>query len=166
MELKIIPSRFALLHLPTTFRIILIAMMQTMPFIPELQISAIALMIIAMGVTDENAISATVSPNGIIMHGKGTPLTLTANSGGGINYQWVKGTVILRGLQIKLFACKNGCLQSERNKLVQLCFYSSAASVTIVITTLQLCCTRHLNSCSTGSVVLQANSGLGYMYHG
>lgn len=118
------------------------------------------------GITDENAISASISPAGIVSVCKGSDFLLTANSGNGLSYQWMKGKKAIAGATNQTYApAKTASYTVIETNAYDCSSTSTAASVTLVnnpvatITPL-----GSLNICGTNSVVLQANGGLGYTY--
>ena len=118
------------------------------------------------GITDENAIVASVAPSGPLNVCKGTDLILTANSGSGIAYQWVKGKNDIAGATNPTYAPTKTASYSVKETNGFNCSSTSAkVSVTMVnnpvaaITPL-----GSLDICSAGSVTLQATPGFGLTY--
>ena len=118
------------------------------------------------GVIDENAITGTVSPSGLAVFCQGGSVTLTANSGAGISYQWQKNTKNLVGATNQTYVVNaTGNYRVKETNSFSCASTSAFTSVskssypTATITAL-----GNLNICHTGSVVLQANSGAGYTY--
>ncbi|MCY7411093.1 MAG: T9SS type A sorting domain-containing protein [Chitinophagales bacterium] len=117
-------------------------------------------------VIDENAITATVSPSGSVAICSGKSLLLTANSGAGINYQWLKNGANILGATTQTYSAKKAAdyKVSETNSFG--CAATSAVT-TLVVNSLPVSTITplgNLDICSTGSVVLQANSGTGLTY--
>jgi acetyl esterase/lipase len=112
------------------------------------------------GITDENAITATISPANSSTACNGTPVTLTANTGTAISYQWKKGSVAISGATNSTFTTTiaNTYKVTETNSYG---CSSTSASTTISIgrapnaTVTPL---SNLDICKTGSVVLQATN--------
>lgn len=116
-------------------------------------------------VIDENAINATVSPAGTVAICSGS-LVLTANSGTGLTYQWLKNGANISGATIQTYSAKKAAdyKVSETNSFS--CASTSAAT-TLVVNSLPAATIiplGNLDICATGSVVLQANSGTGLTY--
>lgn len=118
------------------------------------------------GIIDENAIGAYVSPVGNISICRGVALILSANSGPGITYQWLKNGGSISGASAQTYApTKPASYSVSESNSFGCNSVSAAASVTVLsspaptITPL-----GNLDICSTGSVVLHANSGAGYLY--
>ncbi|MBK6483056.1 MAG: putative metal-binding motif-containing protein [Chitinophagaceae bacterium] len=118
------------------------------------------------GVTDENAINATVTPSGSLNVCKETNLTLTANSGAGITYQWVKGKNNIEGATNQTYSpAKTASYFVKETNAFNCSSTSAKVSVTMVnnpvaaITPL-----GSLDICSAGSVTLQATPGFGLTY--
>jgi hypothetical protein len=118
------------------------------------------------GITDENAIVASVAPSGPLNVCKGTDLILTANSGSGIAYQWVKGKNDIAGATNPTYAPTKTASYSVKETNAFNCSSTSAkVSVTMVnnpvaaITPL-----GSLDICGGGSVTLQATTGFGLTY--
>ncbi|HYV92291.1 MAG TPA: MopE-related protein [Chitinophagales bacterium] len=118
------------------------------------------------GVIDENAITATISPEGTVTVCKGTKVTLTANGGSGISYQWKKGNTTV-GIDSSItYTTKN----AGNYKVIESNSFgcTSASAVTIISTialpSATITSQGNLDICGTGSVVLQANSGSGLTY--
>ncbi|CAN5128529.1 hypothetical protein BH11BAC6_BH11BAC6_04830 [soil metagenome] len=118
------------------------------------------------GRTDENGIIATITPAGNITWCTGQSLLLSANTGTGISYQWFKNNIAIAGaIGATLTVTKAGNYTVKESNPQGCTGTSAPANVSFVskpaatITAL-----GNLNICSTGSVVLQANSGTGYSY--
>ena len=110
--------------------------------------------------------SATVTPSGATTNCKGVALSLTANAGSGYTYQWKKNGIVIAGatnisyspivtggyrVQVSNAA---GCSKLSANTTVT--FYNlPIATITPLGST---------NICSSGSVILQASSGTGYLF--
>ncbi len=118
------------------------------------------------GQIDENPSIATITSNGIITACSGSTITLTANSGAGNTYQWLKnGTAISGATSITYFAKKSGDFQVQ----VSNASGCNSTSATITLTfydqpTATITPLGNLDICATNSVILQANSGSGLTY--
>ncbi|MEO6442304.1 MAG: T9SS type A sorting domain-containing protein [Chitinophagales bacterium] len=116
--------------------------------------------------TDENTISASVSPAGNVEVCKGTAVTLNANTGTGITYQWIKDGVNISNATNSSYTTtqKGEFAVMEKNAF----FCSSSSPVTNVKTLVNpealITPLGNLDICSTGSVVLQANGGNNLSY--
>jgi len=118
------------------------------------------------GIVDENAITATVTPAGNYSYCMGTTVILTANSGSGLIYQWIKSSKNISGTtNITYSTNKAGSYKVKETN-------SFGCSSTSAVTTLTqvskpaatITALGNLNICTTNSVVLQANSGTGFTY--
>ena len=118
------------------------------------------------GVIDENAITATITPNGSVTFCAGSNLTLTANSGSGISYQWVKNNKNISGATKQTYTtAANGNYQVKENNSFSCNSTSATTSVTKVAKPAAvIIALGSLNICTTGSVKLQANAGAGLKY--
>lgn len=113
------------------------------------------------GTMDENAIVATVTPAGSISVCNGTAVTLTANDGSGIEYQWLKnGTPIPGETKLTFNPTQSASYSvSESNS-----FMCSSVSPATVVTFLNLPVATvtplgDLDICAAGFVDLQASTG-------
>ncbi|MCY7409097.1 MAG: T9SS type A sorting domain-containing protein, partial [Chitinophagales bacterium] len=115
---------------------------------------------------DENAFTATVTPNGTISFCDGSSVLLTANGGVGLNYQWIKGTKNISGATNQTYSAN----QAKNYKVSETNSYSCASTSEATTLTLLSAPTAtitplgNLDICVAGSVTLQANSGVGYIY--
>ena len=118
------------------------------------------------GVIDENAITATVTPNGSVTFCAGSNLVLTANSGSGISYQWTKNNKNISGATKQTYTtAANGSYQVKESNSFSCNSTSASTSVTKVAKPAAIIIPLgNLNICNTGSVTLQANSGTGFKY--
>ncbi len=118
------------------------------------------------GSTDENGIVATISPGGSVSACKGTTITLTANAGTGLTYQWLKGSSNIAGATKQTYSPTKTASYSVKETNTSGCSAtSSATSVTVLAQpTATITVQGNLDICQTGSVVLQANAGSGYQY--
>ncbi|HYV94460.1 MAG TPA: GEVED domain-containing protein [Chitinophagales bacterium] len=118
------------------------------------------------GTTDENAITATISPSGSVSVCKGTTLTLTANSGSGLTYQWIKGSTNVSGATNQTYSpTKTASYKVNESNSFNCSSTSAATSVTILAQpTATITAPNGTDLCPTGSVLLQANTGTGYTY--
>lgn len=116
--------------------------------------------------TDENAISATVTPTGSVSACKGTSFTLTANGGSGITYQWLKNSQNISGATAQTYVPAKSASFSVRESNSFSCTSTSAqTSVTLFNQPAATITPQgNLDICQTGSVVLHANSGSGLTY--
>ncbi|HUM46973.1 MAG TPA: T9SS type A sorting domain-containing protein, partial [Chitinophagales bacterium] len=118
------------------------------------------------GVTDEHAISASVSPAGTAAFCSSGSVTLSANSGSGISYQWQKNSKNINGAtgQVHIATAAGNYRVKETNSFG--CASTSAATAVSKAATpsANITALGSLNICATGSVTLQANSGAGYSY--
>ncbi len=110
--------------------------------------------------------SSTITPSGATTLCKGSLLTLNANSGVGFAYQWKKSGVLISG-------ASNISYNPVVSGLYRVVVTNSAgcsqqsASTTVLFNTLptaSIIALGSLNICAAGSVVLQANTGAGYLY--
>jgi hypothetical protein len=118
------------------------------------------------GSTDEHAIVATISPSDTVTICKESSVTLSANSGTGLLYQWVKGTANISGATKKDYTTTvaGSYYVKESNS-----FNCSASSPKTKITTVakptaKITPQGSLDICLTGSVVLKTATGAGYKY--
>ncbi len=118
-------------------------------------------------VVDENGISATISPSGNVSVCKGTTLVLTANSAAGISYQWIKGSKNIAGATLQTYSPTKSANYKVKETSSFGCPASTSAATSVTILdqpTATITAQGNLDICATGSVVLQANSGTGYLY--
>lgn len=115
--------------------------------------------------TDENALSATVTPAGNVSFCKNSSL-LTANSGSGITYQWLKNSANISGATSQTYVPAKSASYSVRETNLFSCSSTSAQTSVTVISQPPATITPlgNLDICGTGSVVLHANSGSGLTY--
>ena len=118
------------------------------------------------GQTDENATIATISPEGIISVCNSTDVTFTANTGTGINYQWLKNGSAINGATNSTYTTtKKGNYQvTETNGFNCISTSQSTNLSTLTKPAATITALGDLNICLTGSVKLQANGGSGLTY--
>lgn len=113
------------------------------------------------GVTDENAVTATITPNGFVYVCTSTKVTFTANSEPGIIYQWLKDGVPINGATGSSYTTS----KQANYQVVEYNSYNclSTSLITYLGTLSKPAATitplGDLDICLTGSVKLQANSG-------
>ena len=116
--------------------------------------------------TDENAINATVSPSGTVSVCKGTLVTLTANSGTGLVYQWTLNGTNISGAtnQVYTTSVAGNYKISESNSFS--CTDNSVNTQVkmIALPTATITPQGSLDICATGSVLLKANTGTALTY--
>jgi PKD repeat protein len=112
------------------------------------------------GVVDENPMVATIDPSGTVNFCKGSSITLTADNGSGLHYQWMKNSVAIAGATSQSYKVKKaGNYQVKENSTTGCSATSSATTVGIFNSpTATIIALGNLNICSTGSVTLQASS--------
>jgi hypothetical protein len=116
---------------------------------------------------DENAITATVTPAGTASTCSGTNITLTANSGSGISYQWKKSSnSTIAGATNSTYSTKKAGDTKVYESNSFGCTSTSAVTTVVVNSTPTATITPlgNLDICGTNSVVLEANSGSGLTY--
>lgn len=118
------------------------------------------------GLTDENAIMATIDPEGIIEVCKGIKVMLTANSGTDLTYQWIRNAVSVPNATNSTFTTSQ---QGDFQVMETNAFNCVSTSVASTIKTLSkpdaiISPQGNLDICETGSVVLQANTGSNLAY--
>ncbi len=118
------------------------------------------------GLTDENAILATIDPEGMMEVCKGIKVTLTANSGAGINYQWLRNAVPVANATNNTFTTSQ---QGDYQVMETNAFNCMSTSMVTTIKTLSkpdavITPLGNTDICETGSVVLQANTGSNLSY--
>jgi len=118
------------------------------------------------GVTDENALSAAITPGGNFSFCTGTTVVLAANTGSGLTYQWMKNGRDIPGATQSAYSTKKAANYrvKETNS-----FGCSSTSATTTLTqvskpTATIVAQGSLDLCGTNSVVLEANSGSGLLY--
>jgi len=118
------------------------------------------------GTIDENAITAIVTPGGTVSKCTGVSLTLTANSGSAITYQWKKGNTDVAGATNQTYSTSAAAKYKVFESNSFGC--SSTSSVTTISTianpTSTIIPRTSLDICNTDSVVLQATGGSGLTY--
>ena len=119
-----------------------------------------------INVVNSTTPSSTITPSGATTLCKGSSLSLNANSGSGFTYQWKKSGVPISG-------ASNISYTPTLSGLYRVVVTNSAgcskqsSSTTVVFNTLPgatITTLGSLNICASGSVVLQANAGTGYLY--
>ncbi|GDX51478.1 hypothetical protein LBMAG27_05250 [Bacteroidota bacterium] len=109
---------------------------------------------------------ATVTPNGSTTNCKGVVLTLTANSGTGYSYQWKKNGLTISGAtNISYNPIITGGYRTQVTNAAGCSKFSANTIVTFYnLPTATITPLGSTNICLSGSVVLQANTGTGYLY--
>lgn len=116
------------------------------------------------GVVDENAIVATITPAITQTICDGSSVTLTANTGSGISYQWKRGTKNLAGATNQTYTTKKaGNYSVYESNGFNCSSASSAVKVNVNPSPDAVINAGNLNLCA-GTVMLTANSGSGYLY--
>ncbi len=117
-------------------------------------------------IIDENAITATISSVGNYTICDGTSIELSANSGPGIIYQWIKNASNISGATSQSFvAKKTGTFKVSETNAYNCSSTSDVLVLTVLSTpTASITPLGNLDICVTGSVKLQANTGAGYTY--
>ncbi|MBA3647523.1 MAG: hypothetical protein H0W62_03065 [Chitinophagales bacterium] len=117
-------------------------------------------------VVDENAIQASINPGGTVNICSGTSLILTANSGSGISYQWLKNSKNISGATSQTYSAKTAAGYQVKETNTFSCNATSLTTTLNITTTPTATITPlgNLNICQSGSVTLQANSGTGFTY--
>jgi len=117
------------------------------------------------GNADENAITATVIPSGTVAICEASSIALSANSGTGITYQWIKGSNNISGATNQTYSTNKaagykvivsnsfGCSSTSAVTIVNV---NPSPPASISYTSLDLC--------GQSSVTLSANSGTGLSY--
>jgi hypothetical protein len=111
------------------------------------------------GTVDENPLVATITPSGTVTYCRLIPVTLSANTGTGITYQWYKGFTLLTGETNSTYTTtKRGSFKVAESTGV--CNSTSAYTTVSRIATPQAFITVYGNTdiCSTGSVLMRANN--------
>ncbi|MEO6169176.1 MAG: MopE-related protein, partial [Chitinophagales bacterium] len=118
------------------------------------------------GITDENAITATISPAGTAIICLGSSVTFTANSGTSVSYQWIKNGYDLPGATNKIFYPGKIAIYTVREKNSFNCS-STSAGTTLTASSPPIALITplgNLDICQTGAVTLQAKSGTSLTY--
>jgi hypothetical protein len=118
------------------------------------------------GVVDENAITATVSPSGTVNVCDGSSIVLTANGGEGITYQWKKNSINISGKTNQTYTVKKTGDYSVYETNDFECSSTSAVTTVIILESPEATITplSGTDLCFDNPVVLEANSGTGYLY--
>ncbi|HYV93603.1 MAG TPA: sulfatase-like hydrolase/transferase [Chitinophagales bacterium] len=118
------------------------------------------------GSVDENAIIASISPPGNVALCKGTNITLTANSGSGISYQWMKNDMDISGATNQTCSTSGAADYKVRESSSFGCSSTSAATTIskLALPAATITPLSSLDICNTGSVVLQANGGINFTH--
>src|SRR6185295_16693289 len=110
------------------------------------------------GTVDENPLVATISPSGTVSSCRFSTVTLTADTGSGMTYQWYKNNVVIAGAtNSTLVTTKKGDFKVFEN--------NGFCSATSAVTTIARLPTPrafigvfgNTDICTTGSVLLRAN---------
>ncbi len=118
------------------------------------------------GIIDENKIIAVVYPNGTFTECQSLMITLTANPGNGLSYQWYRNNILLPGATSQTYnTTQNGFFKVKISNAFS-CSSTSAETEVIRIATpsATISVVGGLDLCTTGSVTLQANTGVGLSY--
>lgn len=118
------------------------------------------------GVTDENTLTAVISPTGTVEVCKGTDVTFTASTGTGFSYQWKKNGAMINNATASTYVT---AAKGDYTVVITGAFSCSATSPATTLKTLSkpdaiITPQGSLDICATGSVVLQANSGSNQSY--
>ncbi|HYV91433.1 MAG TPA: LamG-like jellyroll fold domain-containing protein [Chitinophagales bacterium] len=118
------------------------------------------------GTVDENTIAVTISPTGSVSVCSGTTVTLTANSGTGISYQWLRNNKNISAATNQTYSTSKAAdyKVKESNSLGCSGISSVTTVNTFAVPSATITPQGNLDICGTGSVVLQANSGSGLIY--
>ncbi len=118
------------------------------------------------GRIDENTSQAAITPTGTVNICKGSSATLSANSGAGITYQWLKNGVPISGATHKSYVTRQAGNYKVTESSASGCTATSEATTVIVNDNpgATIKALGNLNICSTGSVKLQSKLGSGYTY--
>lgn len=118
------------------------------------------------GVTDENAITATITPSGSVSTCSGVNITLSANTGSGISYQWKRGNNNIAGATNPTYSTNKAASYKVFETNSFNCSATSAATIVSVLSSPSAMITapNGTDLCPSGSVMLQANSGAGLTY--
>ncbi|HYV91261.1 MAG TPA: T9SS type A sorting domain-containing protein [Chitinophagales bacterium] len=114
------------------------------------------------GTVDENAITATVTPAGTVAICDGSSITLSANSGTAITYQWIKGSKNVSGATNQTYSANKAAGYKVKESNSFGC--SSTSAVTTVNLTPRPSASisyTSLDLCGQSSITLTANSGTG-----
>ncbi len=120
------------------------------------------------GQIDENMVTASITPSGTVNECKGVAITLEAPVGSGYSYQWFKGGSPVSGATQSTYTVPKN--QSGNYKVtITDAGGCSATSATTTINRYEkpeatITPLGNLDICLTGSVLLQANAGVGYSY--
>ncbi|HYV92354.1 MAG TPA: MopE-related protein [Chitinophagales bacterium] len=118
------------------------------------------------GVADENAISASITPGGNTSFCQGSTVTLVANSGSGLTYQWIKNGRNIYGATQPTYNTKKTANYQVRETNAYGCSSISAVTSLTQVSKPTATITEQgsLDLCGTNSVVLEANAGSGLLY--
>lgn len=118
------------------------------------------------GQTDENAITATITPSGSVSICQGTSVLLTANDGLGISYQWKKGNSSIAGAASATYSTnKAGNYTVAESTSFNCSATSASATLSLLpVPTSAITPLGNPDICTTGSVDLQATGGIGLTY--
>jgi hypothetical protein len=118
------------------------------------------------GVKDEHAITATITPSGNVTICKDASLTLVANNGSAISYQWQKNGVDISGATNASYVTSKAADYKVNESNTLGCTATSPVTTLVVATNPPATITAlgNLDICITGSVILQANTGTSLSY--
>ncbi len=118
------------------------------------------------GLIDENSFSAVVTPAGNIVICSGASISLNANTGSGISYQWYKnGNAISGATNATFIASKKGNYYVVEMNSFSCTAASNTSNVSVAaLPTAYITPLGNLDICLTGFVDLQATAGSGYQY--
>lgn len=109
--------------------------------------------------------SPTVSPSGTVTVCPAVTVNLSANSGAGLTYQWLKSGVALSGATQQNYSTSVAGIYSVKETNTNGCTATSANTTTKNFKVkVKITNTGNLNICSTGSVTLNAQVQPGYTY--
>jgi PKD repeat protein len=116
-------------------------------------------------VTIKTKPAASISPSGAATICSGTSATITANSGSGFSYQWIKNGSDIGGATGILYQASASGTYKVRVTKANGCFKESAGK-SITVSNVQAVITPAGNTtfCSGGNVLLSVNTGTGLSY--
>lgn len=115
---------------------------------------------------DEGVIVATITPSGPTTFCNGGTVTMSANTGAGYTYQWIRNGANVAGATSANYTVNKSGNYQVKITIPGGCFNTSATTVVTVLAAPKATITAPggLDLCGVGSVMLKANLGTGYTY--
>jgi predicted esterase len=113
------------------------------------------------GQVDEHSVTATLTPAGAITTCSGSPITLSANSGSDLSYQWLKNSNVIAGASGQTIAVTGGGKYQVKVSNMFGCTNASPVTKVYTVSTpaAAISYSGEPDLCTNESIVLNANTG-------